>query len=268
MKFNQKRIKTSREEYIMWTCFKFSPMKNICWKLQANESLIMASLQFYVDILLLTMFLWVNSSDVYYLFWQSKCPNLKTTCHIKLSFFLSTELLENLLLPKCLISVDVALIKLNFYYELTWNEMNTNIWEWFLFHVISQRKRHQLVLYQVHNELTLSCFIKQGKPWNYNRYGSRTIAPEENCPPNPKTNPNLNPNPDQVAIVWFLPHPKTNPILDWNPNPNPGAIFLGGNCPDTNIYNSLVLQLHGWTKYQNLLIISSPYLKELRNHDG
>ena len=115
----------------MWTCFKFSPMKNIFWKLRANESLIMASLQFYLDILLLTIFLWVNSSDVYYLSWQSKCPNLKTTCHIKLSFFLSTELLENLLLPKCLISVDVALIKLNFYYELTWNEMNTNIWEWF-----------------------------------------------------------------------------------------------------------------------------------------
>ena len=36
--------------------------------------------------------------------------------------------------------------------------------------------------------------------------GSSTIAPEENCPPNPKTNPNPNPNPKQRAI------------------------FLGGNC--------------------------------------
>ena len=41
--------------------------------------------------------------------------------------------------------------------------------------------------------------------------GSRTIALEENCPPNSKTNPNPNPN----------------------PNSNRGAIFLGGNCPDT-----------------------------------
>ena len=38
--------------------------------------------------------------------------------------------------------------------------------------------------------------------------GSRTIAPEENCPPTLKPNPNP------------------------NPNPNRGAIFIGGNCPD------------------------------------
>ena len=46
--------------------------------------------------------------------------------------------------------------------------------------------------------------------------GSRTIAPEEKCPP--KTNPNSNPN----------------------PNPNGGAIFFGGNCPDT-IINTFLL---------------------------
>ena len=40
---------------------------------------------------------------------------------------------------------------------------------------------------------------------------SRTIAPEENWPPNPNSNPN----------------PQSNP------NPNRGAIFFLGNCPDT-----------------------------------
>ena len=31
--------------------FKFWPMKNIFWKLQANESLIMACLQSYIELL-------------------------------------------------------------------------------------------------------------------------------------------------------------------------------------------------------------------------
>ena len=39
--------------------------------------------------------------------------------------------------------------------------------------------------------------------------GSRTIAPEENFPPNPSPNPKANPN----------------------PKPNWGAIFFWGNCP-------------------------------------
>ena len=30
------------------------------------------------------------------------------------------------------------------------------------------------------------------------------------------------------AIVWLPPNPKTNPNLDRNPNSNRGAIFLGG----------------------------------------
>ena len=37
-------------------------------------------------------------------------PNLKTTCHIKLKFFLWTKLIENLLLAKYLISVATPLI--------------------------------------------------------------------------------------------------------------------------------------------------------------
>ena len=48
----------------------------------------------------------------------------------------------------------------------------------------------------------------------YYPHGSGTIAPEEKCP-QLNSNPNPNPNPKP------------------NPNPNRGAIFLGGNCPDT-----------------------------------
>ena len=32
-RINQNKIKSSRREYIMWTCFKFWPMENICRKL-------------------------------------------------------------------------------------------------------------------------------------------------------------------------------------------------------------------------------------------
>ena len=31
--FKQEKIKSSRKEYVMWTCFKFWPMKNIFRKL-------------------------------------------------------------------------------------------------------------------------------------------------------------------------------------------------------------------------------------------
>ena len=80
---------------VMWTCFKFWPMKNIFCKLQANESLIMASLQIYRELLSLATFLRVhsNSNEVSYLSWQNMYPNLKTTSHIKIKFFLWTKLL-------------------------------------------------------------------------------------------------------------------------------------------------------------------------------
>ena len=85
---NQKKIKSSRKEYVMWTYFKFWPMKSIFRKLQANESLIIACLQIYQELLSLMTFLWVhsNSKEVSYLSWQNTYPNLKTTCHIKLNF--------------------------------------------------------------------------------------------------------------------------------------------------------------------------------------
>ena len=62
--------------------------------------MIMAYLQIYRELLFLTTFLRIhsNSKEVSYLSWQNTYPNLKTTCHIKLKFFLWTKLLENLLL--------------------------------------------------------------------------------------------------------------------------------------------------------------------------
>ena len=59
----------------------------------------MACLQICRELLLLAIFLRVhsNSKEVTYFPWQNTYPNLKTTCQIKLKFFLWTELLENLL---------------------------------------------------------------------------------------------------------------------------------------------------------------------------
>ena len=62
---------------------------------------------------------------------------------------------------------------------------------------------------------------------------SRTITPKENCPPTPKLtlSQTLTLTGGQFslgAIVWLPPNPKTNPDLDSNPNSNRGAIYLGG----------------------------------------
>ena len=71
------------------------------------------------------------------------------------------------------------------------------------------------------------------KCWFAKKKSSRAITPEENCPPNLKTNPNPNPNPNRGAIFFggnclFVLNPKTNPNLDPNHNPNRATIFLGG----------------------------------------
>ena len=74
----------------------------------------MACLQIYRELLSLATFLRVhsNSKEVSYLSWQNTYPNLKTTCHIKLKFFLLNKLIENLLLAKYLISVTAHLMKI------------------------------------------------------------------------------------------------------------------------------------------------------------
>ena len=51
----------------------------------------------------------IQTQEVSYLSWPNMYPNMKTTCHIKLKFFMWTKLLENLLLAKYLISVTAPL---------------------------------------------------------------------------------------------------------------------------------------------------------------
>ena len=51
-----------------------------------------------------------NSEKVSYFFWQNTYPNLKTTCHIKLKYFLWTKPLENLSLAKYLMPFTATLI--------------------------------------------------------------------------------------------------------------------------------------------------------------
>ena len=55
--------------------------------------------------------------------------------------------------------------------------------------------------------------------------GSRTIAPEGNCPLTPKITQTLTRGQFfSGAIVWLPHNPKTNPNFDQNPNPNRGQL--------------------------------------------
>ena len=95
--------------------------------------MILACLQIYQELLSLVTFLRVhsNSKEVSYLSWQNTHPNLKTTCHIKLKFFLWTKLLENLLHAKYLISVAASLIL-----EVIRNEIHQRSLSFLAFHII------------------------------------------------------------------------------------------------------------------------------------
>ena len=109
----KRRRSKVQEKNVMWTCFKFGPIKNTFQKLWAHESLFMGCLQIYQQSLSLATFLRVHSNlkEVSYLSWPYTYPNLKTTWHIKLKFFWWTKILENLLLAKYLISVVATLIR-------------------------------------------------------------------------------------------------------------------------------------------------------------
>ena len=53
------------------------------------------------------------TDELSYLSWRNTYPNSETTCHIKLTFFLSTKLLKNLLFAKYFISVTAPLTRLS-----------------------------------------------------------------------------------------------------------------------------------------------------------
>ena len=90
------RSKVQEKNMLCERALNFEQWKTFSEK--ANESLIFIYLEIYWELLSLVTFLWVHSNlkEVSYLSWQNTYPNLKTTCHIKLKFFLWTKLLENL----------------------------------------------------------------------------------------------------------------------------------------------------------------------------
>ena len=68
-----------------------------------------------------------NSKQVYYLPLQNSYPNLKSTCHIKLKFFLWAKLLENFLVTKYLMSVLVSFILLKLFQSCFANAETTSV---------------------------------------------------------------------------------------------------------------------------------------------
>ena len=74
-----------------------------------------------------------NSKEVSHLSWQNTYPNFKTTCHMKLKFFLWTKFLEYLLLAKYLIFVAATLknfLQVSFYCFLMILAIFNNNWKW------------------------------------------------------------------------------------------------------------------------------------------
>ena len=92
----------------------------------------MACFQIYRELLSFATFLQVHSRSkkVSFLYWQNRYLNLKTTCHIKLIFFLWTKLLESLLLAKYLMSVPATLTCAKFKDFWTSIKANSHIIFW------------------------------------------------------------------------------------------------------------------------------------------
>ena len=106
--FKQKKIKVQEKNMSCDCALNFDQWKTFS---ENSKSLIMACIQNYRELVSLATFLRVhpNSKEVSYLSWQNLYPYLKTTCHIKLKIFLWTQLLEDLLRAKYLISVAASL---------------------------------------------------------------------------------------------------------------------------------------------------------------
>ena len=108
-------------------------------------------------------------------------------------------------------------------------------------------KKYAKIKSSVHWNPHEQLFLKKSNMEGFN--GSRTIAPPLPTPNCPRGNlPPLPPTPkltltqtltltrgqfSTMAIVWLPPTLKLTLTLTQTPIPNRGAIFLGGNCPDT-----------------------------------
>ena len=102
LELNKRRSKVQGKNMSCERALDFDQWKTV------NESAIFACLQIYLELLSLVTFLRFHSRGI--LPWQNTYPNLKTTCHIKLKFFVWTKLPENLLFAKYFISVAAPLI--------------------------------------------------------------------------------------------------------------------------------------------------------------
>ena len=104
LELNKRRSKVQEKNMSCERALDFDQWKTV------NESVIFACLQIYRELLSLVTFLRVHSRGILPLDKTRTYPDLKTTCHIKLKFFLWTKLPENLLFAKYLISVAAPLI--------------------------------------------------------------------------------------------------------------------------------------------------------------
>ena len=105
---NQKKFRSSRKEYhvnmlSILTNEKHFPKTINQWEFGYGLFTNLLRIIVACDLLLVHS----NSEEVSYLSWQNSYPNLKTTSHIKLNFFLWTKLPENVLLAKYLITLQL-----------------------------------------------------------------------------------------------------------------------------------------------------------------
>ena len=94
--------------------------------------------------------------------------------------------------------------------------------------------------------------------------GSKNIGvlgqlPKEKLLSNPKNNPNPNLNHNWGTIFLgdncpVSPNPKTNPNLDQNPNPKRGAIFLGGGGGGGQLSGYLSMIYHSFSSVLKNLV--------------
>ena len=106
---DKKKIKSSRKEHVIRTCFKFWPMKNIFENYKPMRVWLWLVYKFTENYCCLRLFSEFIQTQKKYLYWKNRYPNLRSTGRIKLKLFLWTELLESLLLAKYLISVAANL---------------------------------------------------------------------------------------------------------------------------------------------------------------